>query len=61
MTVKAMKRSYVKPVLERINLVGEATAAVPNCKQTNGGGKNKTFPNPCDILTAQKCRDARGS
>jgi len=57
------KRAYQKPVIERINLVGEETAAVPNCKRTTGGGENQTFPNPCQITGAswQRCRDLRGS
>ena len=57
------KRAYQKPVIERIDLVGEETAAVPNCKRTTGGGKNQTFPNPCIIAGAdwQRCRDSRGS
>jgi hypothetical protein len=54
-------RAYQKPVLERIRLVGEESAGVPNCKRTNGGGKNVTFPNPCDTLSVGKCRDNRGS
>jgi len=63
MTAKPMKRTYVKPVLERISLVGEETAAVPNCKRSNGGGRNRTFPNPCRTTggVAQRCRDAVGS
>jgi hypothetical protein len=60
MTVKATKRDYVKPTIERISLVGEETAAVPNCKRTNGGGMNRSFPNPCAIFFA-RCYDARGS
>jgi hypothetical protein len=57
------KRDYVKPVLERISLVGEETAAVPNCKRNNGGGRNRTFPNPCRITggAGVRCYDARGS
>jgi hypothetical protein len=61
MTVDSTKRDYVKPSLERIDLAGEETAAVPNCKRSNGGGKNLTFPNPCDIRSVAKCRDNRGS
>ena len=63
MTTKATKRNYVKPVLERISLVGEETAAVPNCKRANGGGKNRSFPNPCRITGGGgvRCYDARGS
>ena len=63
MTTKATKRDYVKPALERIDLVGEETAAVPNCKRTNGGGKNRSFPNPCRISGGApvRCFDARGS
>jgi hypothetical protein len=61
MSAKPMKRTYVKPVLERINLVGEETAAVPNCKRSNGGGKNRTFPNPCRTTGGSRCYDALGS
>jgi hypothetical protein len=63
MTMNSKKRSYVKPVLERISLVGEETAAVPNCKRTNGGGRNRTFPNPCRITggAGVRCFDSRGS
>jgi hypothetical protein len=63
MTVKTMKRAYGKPVLERISLVGEETAAVPNCKRTNGGGKNRSFPNPCRTTggATYRCYDALGS
>ena len=63
MTLESRKRDYVKPVLERISLVGEETAAVPNCKRTNGGGKNRSFPNPCRITGGApvRCFDRRGS
>ncbi len=63
MTTKATKRDYVKPALERIDLVGEETAAVPNCKRTTGGGKNRSYPNPCRTSGGApvKCFDARGS
>ena len=61
MTVKAAKRAYKRPALERISLVGEESAAVPNCKRTNGGGRGQTYPNPCDIRSVMKCRDNRGS
>jgi len=63
MTTKMTKRAYVKPALERISLVGEETAAVPNCKRSNGGGKNQSFPNPCRITgwAGFRCYDARGS
>jgi hypothetical protein len=36
------KAPYRKPTIERISLVGEETAAVPNCKRDNGGGMNRT-------------------
>jgi hypothetical protein len=55
------KRLYQKPVIERIDLVGEEVAAVPNCKRATGGGKNQTFPNPCDTKSVAKCRDSLGS
>jgi hypothetical protein len=63
MTTKVTKRAYVKPALERISLVGEETAAVPNCKRSNGGGSGRTFPNPCRTTggVGQRCRDALGS
>jgi hypothetical protein len=63
MTTNATKRNYVKPVLERISLVGEETAAVPNCKRANGGGKNRSFPNPCRTTGGGgvRCYDALGS
>jgi hypothetical protein len=61
MTAKPMKRAYVKPVLERISLVGEETAAIPNCKRTNGGGRSQTYPNPCRISGGSRCSTARGS
>ncbi len=61
MTSEPKKRDYAKPVIERISLVGEETAAVPNCKRSNGGGRNKTYPNPCDTWSAAKCRDNQGS
>ena len=54
------KRAYQKPTIERIDLVGEESAAVPNCKRTTGGGRNRTFPNPCRI-TGTRCRDSKGS
>ena len=38
------KRAYQKPTIERIDLVGEESAAVPNCKRTTGGGMNQTYP-----------------
>lgn len=57
------RRAYQKPAIERIDLVGEETAAVPNCKRTTGGGKNRTFPNPCRITGGirVRCRDSTGS
>lgn len=63
MTPERTKRDYVKPVLERISLLGEESAAVPNCKRSNGGGKNQSFPNPCRITGGApvRCFDARGS
>jgi len=63
MTVKPTKRAYTRPALERISLVGEETAAVPNCKRANGGGRNRSFPNPCRTTGGApvRCFDARGS
>lgn len=63
MTSATTKTPYRKPTIERISLVGEETAAVPNCKRDNGGGKNRTFPNACRITggAGNKCFDARGS
>ena len=62
MTTDATKRDYVKPALERIDLAGEETAAVPNCKRSNGGGKNRSSPTRADHRrSAVKCFDARGS
>ena len=63
MAVNPIKRAYTRPVLERISLVGEETAAVPNCKRSNGGGKNRSFPNPCRTAggVGNKCFDALGS
>ena len=63
MTSEMTKREYVKPALERISLLGEESAAVPNCKRSNGGGKNRSFPNPCRISGGApvRCFDARGS
>jgi hypothetical protein len=63
MTSELTKRDYVKPVLERISLLGEESAAVPNCKRSNGGGKNRSFPNPCRVTGGApvRCFDARGS
>ena len=43
MIVKPKRRTYAKPALERISLIAEAAAAVPNCKRSNGGGKNRSF------------------
>jgi len=63
MTSEPTKRPSVKPVIERITLVGEEMAANPNCKRSNGGGKGATFPSPCQITggVGQGCRDSRGS
>ena len=63
MTLKSKKADYVKPVIERISLVGEETAAVPNCKRSNGGGRSRSFPNPCRTTGggSSRCRDAQGS
>jgi hypothetical protein len=63
MTATVTKRTYVRPTLQRIDLVGEESAAVPNCKRTNGGGKNRSFPNPCRTIggAAVRCFDTRGS
>jgi hypothetical protein len=60
------KAPYRKPAIERISLVGEETAAVPNCKRDNGGGMNRTYPNPCRTewfwdLLGVRCRESRGS
>jgi hypothetical protein len=57
------KRAYRKPAVERIDLVGEETAAIPNCKRNTGGGKNRTFPNPCRITGGGgvRCNNAYGS
>jgi len=63
MATEPMKRLYTKPTIEQIALAGEETAAVPNCKRTNGGGKNRSYPNPCRISGGApvRCFDARGS
>jgi hypothetical protein len=55
------KRPYEKPVIERIELLGEEMVATPNCKRTTGGGKNMTFPSACRITGGTTCRDSRGS
>ena len=57
---------YRKPTIERITLAGEETAAVPNCKRDTGGGKNRSYPNPCRTealwdLFGLRCRESRGS
>jgi hypothetical protein len=61
--MKEEKQPYRRPTIERIDLVGEEMAAVPNCKRTNGGGKNRSFPNPCRITggAGVRCFDQRGS
>ena len=63
MAVTPTKRAYEKPTIERISLLGEETAAVPNCKRATGGGKNRSFPNPCRTSggAGNKCFDALGS
>lgn len=63
MNAKRAKRAYRKPAIERIDLVGEETAAVPNCKRNNGGGKNRSFPNPCRTTggAGVRCFDQIGS
>jgi hypothetical protein len=61
MSVKPTKLAYKRPAIERISLAGEETAAVPHCKRSNGGGMNKTYPNPCDTRSVAKCRDDLGS
>jgi hypothetical protein len=63
MAATTTKLTYVRPALQRIDLAGEETAAVPNCKRTNGGGKNRSFPNPCRITGGApvRCFDTRGS
>lgn len=47
MNPATIKAPYRKPTIERISLVGEETGVVPTCKCDNGGGMNRTFPNPC--------------
>jgi hypothetical protein len=37
MNAEPVHAPYRKPTVERIGLVGEATAAVPNCKRNTGG------------------------
>jgi len=66
MKVIPKRAPYRKPTIERISLAGEETAAVPNCKRDNGGGMNRTYPNPCRTeliwdLFGLRCKDARGS
>ncbi len=63
MSTPPTKRAYVKPALERISLVGEESAAVPNCKRSTGGGRNRSYPNPCRTTGGSpvRCFDARGS
>lgn len=61
MDTKQSKRAYHKPTIERIDLVGEETTAVPNCKQATGGGKGQTFPNKCRITGGFACKDSIGS
>jgi hypothetical protein len=64
MSEAGSKRSYAKPTIERVNLVGEEMAATtPNCKRAfppGGGGKNVSAPTACRI-TAPACKDSRGS
>jgi hypothetical protein len=63
MATEPIKRLYTKPMIERIALAGEETVAVPNCKRTTGGGKNRSYPNPCRTSGGPpvRCFDARGS
>jgi hypothetical protein len=63
MVTEPIKRLYAKPTIEQITLASEETAAVPNCKRTNGGGKNRSYPNPCRTSGGApvRCFDARGS
>ena len=66
MSIERERTPYRKPMIERVNLVGEETAAVPNCKRDNGGGMNRTYPNPCRTewfwdLLGVRCRESRGS
>ncbi len=66
MSVERQRAPYRKPAIERIDLVGEETAAVPNCKRDNGGGMGRTYPNPCRTewiwdLLGMRCRESRGS
>jgi hypothetical protein len=66
MSLEQERTPYRKPMIERVNLIGEETAAVPNCKRDNGGGMNRTYPNPCRTewfwdLFGVRCRESRGS
>jgi hypothetical protein len=66
MSLAQQRTPYRKPMIERVNLIGEETAAVPNCKRDNGGGMNRTYPNPCRTewfwdLFGVRCRESRGS
>ena len=66
MSAMQEKPVYRKPTIERINLVGEETAAVPNYKRDNGGGMNRSYPNPCRTewfwdFFGVRCRESRGS
>lgn len=65
MNTEPAKTPYRKPTIERVDLVGEETAAIPNCKRTNGGGRGQVS-NACrtewfwDLINA-RCRESRGS
>ncbi len=66
MTPATTKTPYRKPTIERISLVGEETAAVPNGKRSNWGGMNRTYPNPCRTewywnVFGVRCRESQGS
>lgn len=58
----SQKQPYQKPAIERIELVGEESAAT-GCKRTTGGGKNMTFPSACRITGAPGllCKSSQGS
>jgi hypothetical protein len=44
MTSEPTKRPSVKPVIERITLVGEEMAANPNCKRSKWGWIGRNLP-----------------
>jgi hypothetical protein len=53
-----LKQPYHKPMIERIDLIGEQLA-VAGCKRTNAGGKNMTGANACN--KGNKCKTVNGS